>query len=74
VKQEGRMRLERPPLLTLYLIELEKITGLSALLLESPDNLCPEFLQETLESLTVAQTQLRELLAFVEDMSPAGTD
>ena len=73
-KQEGRANLVRPPLLTLSLIELEKVTGLFALLLESEDNLCPEFLQEALESTSVLQTQLRELLASVEGMSPAGTD
>lgn len=68
------MNLARPPLLTLSLIELEKLTGLFALLLESEANLCPEFLLEALESTSVLQTQLRELLAFVEDTSPDGTD
>lgn len=68
------MNLERPPLLTLSLIELEKVTGLFALLLESEDNLNREFLQEGLESLSRLQTQLTGLLASVEGTSPAGTD
>lgn len=54
---------DNEPLLTLYLIELEKVTSLSAVLLENPDNSRDVIPLEIIASMSRAQTQLQALLS-----------